>query len=195
MKKYFASTAIALATVLALGCGENSKQAQEKEETSSETPAGKPVVTEQTKPAEEPAEPSAPALSTQSGPKGFQVDLTRAEVNGAILTVEFRYRNTNKNPNDPSRFSATYDDYEIGDVNYIDDNTSKKYTVLKDEQDKYMASPTESYAPKKINVKADSEGNPVNVFFRFPAPPADTKTISITVPGAGAFNGITVTRK
>lgn len=130
-------------------------------------------------------------IQTKAGPGGLRVDLTKANIVGKVLTVELNFTPTIKHDNG-NGYKTALIQIPVDDVNYIDDNTAKKYTVLKDQDGKYMASPIESSG--KINTVSDGNGAPVNVSFRFPAPPDDTKTVSISIPGTQSFDGVTITR-
>lgn len=163
--------------------------------TTTTTPAEQPAPppadagverTEAAQPA--PAAATTTALATQPGPRGSQVALTKARVVGDILSVELQYMLPPSS--DVSGSVSVYED--IDQVNYVDDATSRKYEVLKDQQGKFMASPL-SYNDKQF--KADVRKNvPALVSFKFPAPPATSQTISLSIPEAGSFDGVAVQR-
>ncbi|WP_133271525.1 phosphoribosylglycinamide synthetase [Hymenobacter radiodurans] len=131
--------------------------------------------------------PAAAALSTQPGPKGTQVALTKARVVGDILNVELQYTLPAAS-NSNSEFLHT----DIDQINYIDDATSRKYNILKDQQGAWMAMPTNS-SGKSLDIAARKAG-PSIVTLKFPAPPAESPTISLSVPEVGSFDGIAVQR-
>lgn len=132
--------------------------------------------------------PAAAALATQPGPRGSQVALTKARVVGDILSVELQY--TLPASSDVTGSITVYED--IDQVNYVDDATSRKYEVLKDQQGKFMASPL-SYNDKQF--KADVRKSvPALVSFKFPAPPATSQTVSLSIPEAGSFDAVAVQR-
>lgn len=142
---------------------------------------------ERTEPAEAAAPPATPALATQPGPKGMQVALTKARVTGDILTVELHYIVP------PAADSKTESaQAELDQVTYIDDATSRKYNVLKDQEGTYMALPL-GYNKKHVNVTARKAG-PGIASFKFPAPPASSTTISLSVPEVGSFDAIPLQR-
>jgi hypothetical protein len=178
---------------LATGCGQ--KPAEETASTTTTTapaptasaPAEAGVVrTESAKEAPVAPAPAAPALDTQPGPRDTQVALTKALVRGDILTVEVQYRMNPGVDNTPIIYE------KIEQVNYIDDATSKKYGVLKDQDGIYMASPLRSDS-KELRV-ATSKNSPAVATFRFAAPPASSQTISLSIPEVGSFNGIALQR-
>ncbi len=134
--------------------------------------------------------PPPPAfLSSQKGPNGSQVDLLKAQVNGDTLTVELQY----KAGSEANRMASTY---AIDQVSVVDETTAKTYSVLKDQSGNYRASPLQSDQGKQfINIPIPSDKDkPVSVWFKFAAPPIDTKTISITIPDVGSYKNITVYR-
>lgn len=171
------------------GCGQ--KPAGETTPTTATTlpapAASTPVATGVTR-AEvvSPATPVRAALDTQSGPKGTQVALTKALVRGDILTVELQYTVP------PSAESAPTFYEKIEQINYIDEATSKKYGVLKNQEGVYMASPLYPDI-KEVKISLTKAG-PVIVILKFPALPASSQTISLSIPEAGSFDGITVQR-
>ncbi|GAB3830532.1 hypothetical protein [Hymenobacter jeollabukensis] len=130
--------------------------------------------------------PAPAALATQPGPKSTQVALTKARVVGDILSVELQY----SLPPTAETSATVYED--IDQVNYIDDATSRKYEVLKDQQGKYMASPL-SYNDKQFHADVRKTGVAI-VTLKFPAPPATSQTISLSIPEAGSFDAVAVQR-
>ncbi|MBF9221663.1 lipoprotein [Hymenobacter ruricola] len=133
-----------------------------------------------------PAAPTKPALDTQPGPKGTQVALTKALVRGDILTVELQYSLNPGIDNTPTLYE------KIDQINYIDDATSKKYGVLKDQEGSYMATPLYSNT-KELRIEL-SQNSPSIATVKFPAPPATSQTISLTIPEVGSFDGVAVQR-
>jgi hypothetical protein len=126
-------------------------------------------------------------IQTRSGPEGLEVDLVRAGITGSILTVELLYRN---------RTQAYVANVEmpIQQVSYIDDATAKRYGVLKDESGQYLASPLGKRDKAIVDLgNFSSSGKRSKVaWFKFPAPPAGTKTVSINIPDVGPYDGISV---
>ena len=134
-----------------------------------------------------PVAPSAPsaAIQTQDGPEGSRVSLTRAQVTGDILTVQLRYEKTT-DPSLGARFS-------VEEVNVVDDATAQRYGVLRDQEQRWQASPLQS-PTSDYTLFSARIGAPAVVWFKFPAPPATSKTVSINIPGVGPFDGVTVQR-
>ncbi|GAB3317773.1 hypothetical protein GCM10027299_09120 [Larkinella ripae] len=137
---------------------------------------------------EHPNPPPPALLSSQKGPHDSQVDLLKAQVNGNILTVELQYK-----PGTEGK--GVLSNYDIDQVVVIDEVTAKKYNVLKDQSGKFMASPIQTDQDnKRIKISISSNDKPVTVWFKFPAPPADTKAISVTIPEVGSYNDIPLSR-
>lgn len=194
MKKATLSTPIIFSALVLGACSNGNKPNADTKDTAVVVNKVE-ATTKDTVVKDAPAAASAAPLSTQSGPNGFEIDLTKADVNGSILTVEFKYRNTKKSSTNVGKFDYISSVYKASAVNYIDDATAKKYSVLKDQDGKYMASPLQNNSTEDVMVRSDGDGTPAMAYFRFPAPPAGTKTISVSIPEAGAFNGIPVTFK
>lgn len=153
---------------------------------------------------EHPNPPPPALLSSQNGPYGSQVDLLKAQVTGNILTVELQYKPGSEDKR-PSRSDtvrrmvpagSVSSTYEIGQVVVIDEATAKTYNVLKDESGNYMASPLRTDQGKQLVAIDMSSMNdkPVAAWFKFPAPPVDTKTIAITIPEVGTYKEIPISR-
>ncbi|WP_317107937.1 hypothetical protein [Chroococcidiopsis sp. SAG 2025] len=126
------------------------------------------------------------AIQTRSGPEGLEVDLVRAGITGKIFTVELLYRNPN------SEYISNVE-MPIQQVSYIDDATAKRYGVLKDESGQYLASPLGKRDKTIVDLGGFSSVKKSKVaWFKFPAPPAGTKTVSINIPDVGPYDGISV---
>ena len=133
-------------------------------------------------PAAAPAPAPLPAaIQTQPGPKGTQVSLNRVAVTGDILTVALTFQGSD---------CCVY--IPVDQVSVIDDATAQRISVLKDNAGNWMAAPIYSNN-KEIRVD-ESKKSPAQVWFKFPAPPATTKTVSITIPEVAPFDAVPVTR-
>lgn len=120
-------------------------------------------------------------IQSQPGPRGARVDLTRVAVTGDVLTVQVGISS-------PEGHSVTMD---LDEVSVVDDATSQRYGVLKDGSGQWMASPMSGTDMVSEYV---SEGTTEVFWFKFPAPPAGSPTVSINLPGVGPFDGVPVTR-
>ena len=134
---------------------------------------------------EAPAAPPVAAIQTNAGPDGTQVSLTRARVTGNVLTVELSYR--------PPGNATEHVYLDVEEVSVIDDTTSQRYGVLRDGSNQWMAAPLQSTGGDRLHTPL-RDGRPAIVWFKFPAPPATSPTVSINVPNVGPFDGVTVQR-
>jgi hypothetical protein len=137
-------------------------------------------------PAAPPVVVAAPtAIQTQPAADGVQVSLTRVQVTGDVLTVQTIFSNPGSS-GAGFRFSAE-------EVSVIDDATAQRYGVLRDASDRWQASPLQDPTSNFISFGVSQGGSEV-VWFKFPAPPATSSTVSINIPGVGPFDGAPVTR-
>ncbi len=131
------------------------------------------------------AAPAPAAIQTQPAADGVQVALTRVQVTGDVLTVQTTFSNPGAS-GAGFRFSAE-------EVNVIDDATAQRYGVLRDSTGRWQASPLQDPTSNFISFGVSQGGSEV-VWFKFPAPPATSPTVSINIPGVGPFDGVAVTR-
>jgi hypothetical protein len=127
------------------------------------------------------ASPVPAAIQVQPGPKGATVSLNKVAVVGDIMTVALSYSGSDCCIYTP-----------IDQVSVIDDTTSQRLSVLKDNAGNWMAAPVYSNR-KEIRVDGSNK-SPAQVWFKFPAPPATSKTVSITLPEVAPFDAVPVTR-
>lgn len=128
----------------------------------------------------------AGVLQSQLGLSGdLEADVVKAKVDGDVLMVAVVFRNTG---NSPSKIR-----YQWSSVYFIDKGEQKKYHVLKDTQGKWIASPLNNDHGRGFfkNLKA---GERQMVWFKFPAPPATTQTVDLTLPETLPFDNLPVTR-
>lgn len=171
------------AAALTLGACSQSDDPTPPEATTS-SPQGQ---VERTQPAPETVAaptPMTPALQVQDGPEGSRVSLTRAQVTGDVLTVQLRYEKSGDSLG--ARFA-------VEEVSVIDDATAQRYGVLRDQAQRWQASPLQS-PTSDYTLFSARPGDPAVVWFKFPAPPATSQTVSINIPGVGPFDGVTVQR-
>ncbi|NIJ36506.1 hypothetical protein FHR22_001155 [Sphingopyxis panaciterrae] len=134
------------------------------------------VVREEVVPA---APPALPAIQTQPGPDGIQFALLKAAVTGDILTV------TVNCTSEKSKWAYL----KLDEISVIDDTTSQRIGVLKDNGGAWMGSPLNG----KDRIGLNCSPNGV-IWAKFPAPPASSPTVSINFPGVAPFDGVTVAR-
>lgn len=110
-------------------------------------------------------------------------NITKVRVTGDILTVEMIVENIGK-----ERISYYL---PLKEISYIDDATSKKYSLLQDDEGKYMADPINSTS-RDIAFYGEQREHLISM--KFPAPPAESKTISLNIPKFGSFDVLPVSR-
>ena len=123
-------------------------------------------------------EPAAAPIRSVAFAHGSTLDITGMDITGDILTVEFR-AHTREN----GRGQIVY----LDRVNYIEDQTSRKVDVLRDDDGKYIANPSNE-SGRFISVDTDGGIG----WIKFPRPGEGVTTISLTFPEAGALNGLPV---
>ena len=131
---------------------------------------------------EAPVTPIAPAAAIQSqpGPDGSQVDLIKLAVTGDILTATFRCSSPEK---------INTEAFRVDGISIIDDATSQRISVLKDNAGDWLASSVSGNS-----MMVGCEVKPGIFWAKFPAPPATSKTVSVNLPDTAPFDGIPVTR-
>ena len=130
--------------------------------------------------------PAATVIQSQPGPDGSQVDLLSVKVTGDILTVTLRCSS-------PERYNR--ESIRVAQVSVIDDATSQRSGVLKDNEGNAMVSNlNRSSSPENDNMMVDCTSKPGVMWAKFSAPPATSPTVSISLPGVAPFDGIPVQR-
>lgn len=189
MQTKLVSTQLTLALIAGclLACNSADKSTNQPT-TETSTSVNGPETTPNTESVmEHPYAPPPAILSSRKGPDDSQVDLLKAQVKGNILTVELQYKRG-------SEAKPIASNYAIDQVSVVDEATAKTYSVLNDQSSNYMASPLRTDQGKqRINISALNDSL-VSVWFKFPAPPVGTKTISITIPEVGTYRGIPLSR-
>ncbi|WP_109078275.1 phosphoribosylglycinamide synthetase [Aggregatibacter kilianii] len=122
---------------------------------------------------------------------GATLALTQARVVGQILNVEFIWTPPKK-AEGGYQFKSTSSG-SVKDFAYIDETTSKRITLLRDENGKYMTDPIAGTDGKSGKITINGS-NPKVIALKFPAPPETSPTITIDFPGAGSFYSVPVSR-
>lgn len=125
------------------------------------------------------AVPVAPAIQTQPGPKGSQVALNRAAVTGDVLTISLTFSG-----------GGCCSSFKVDEMSVIDDATSQRLGILKDNAGNVMAAPLGS-SGKDVHVNSTT---PAVVWAKFPAPPPTSTTVSIAIPEVAPFDAVPITR-
>lgn len=138
-------------------------------------------------PVAAPSQGAEQAIQTKALGTG-SIHLMKAKVVGAILHVEFVAVPHKKG--DGSYGSLSISTHKLKNFDYIDEATSKKVTLLQDEDGKYMADPLSGTGDELLV----SGSQPKTLSLKFPAPPETSPTITIDFPGVGAFDSVPVSR-
>ncbi|WP_176472943.1 hypothetical protein [Sphingomonas lenta] len=175
-----------MSAAMLAGCGQQQEQGAAEDVLATQPPsrgsAGGVTRTEVSpSPTPSPA-PLASVIQEQPGPEGSRVALNRAAVTGDVMTVQLSF----------SGGTSCCGYIPVDRVSVIDDATAQQIGVLKDGQGRWLAAPLGSN-DKEIRVETN-ESAPQIVWFKFPAPPPTSRTVSINIPGVGPFDGIPVTR-
>jgi flagellar basal body L-ring protein FlgH len=180
--------ALAVAYLLAACSGEDNQASMSGGAGAAEAtqaPEAQGTVARQTSAPAAPAPVPVAALQTQAGPAGMQVALVRAQVTGDILTVQLSATGPDEN--------YKSEDLDIAQVNVVDDAAAQRYGVLRDAENRWQASPIPSNNADVVRVTVH-QSQPSVVWFKFPAPPPTSKTLSINIPEVGPFLGVRVQR-
>jgi hypothetical protein len=110
------------------------------------------------------------------------VDVIKAAAKEGIFTVQIAYRNKG---NSEVRIICGFD-Y----VYFLDTQDKKKYQVLKDSQNVFLAAPNNGYG---IDVTIPAGGKTI-AWFKFPAPPASTTKVNLVVPGVLPFEDLPISQ-
>lgn len=180
-----------LLALTALGLAACTSQAPEADNAPAASSEAKGGVT-RTEVAAEDAGPAVQPMAamnviqSQPGPDGAQVDLLKVAVTGDILTVTMRCSSEER---------INTESFRIEDISVIDDATSQRLGVLRDNAGNALVSKfNKSSSPKYDSMFASCAQKPGVIWAKFPAPPATSKTVSINFPEVAPFDGIPVTR-
>jgi hypothetical protein len=129
------------------------------------------------------APPPAGALATQeTNWSGVSADVTEFRRKGNTLTAKVRLTNRGSAE---AKVEVIYKD-----VYLIDTNGGKKYEVLKDEKGVYIGDLRSGWNDRWYGDLAPGASH--LVWMKFPAPPAEVKTITLQVPGVQPFEDLTI---
>lgn len=127
---------------------------------------------------------NAGVLQSQMGMSGeYEADVVKAKVDGGVLTIAVVFRSTSDRDVNIR--------YEWQEVFFIDKAENKKYHVLRDSKKSWIASPLNSDHGRGVYSRLKA-GKKQMVWFKFPAPPASTKSIDLTLPVTLPFDNLQV---
>ena len=134
------------------------------------------------------AESSATAASAQKTDTewdGVAVELTSVtRGDGDTITIKFKYTNSGSKTATIHALGQFHGDNMAEHVYYVDAKNKKKYLVIKDAEGKPVAS--------NMTYLELEAGTSRSGWAKFPAPPAGLDKISVYLPGAPPFEGVTI---
>jgi hypothetical protein len=133
-----------------------------------------------TAPSQTSSASSAQTAETEFG-DGVMVELISVTRGESDITVKFKYTN-----NGSKQAQFNHSNYSFGNiaetVYYIDPKNKKKYTAIKDAENKPLAS-------LMANLSLEP-GQSKPGWCKLPAPPADVTSITVVLPGAAPFEKV-----
>ncbi len=117
--------------------------------------------------------------------EGVAVELTSVtRGDGDTITIKYKYANSGSKTATIYKLGQFSGDNMALHVYYVDARNKKKYLVIKDAEGKPVAS---NMTYLELEAGASRNG-----WAKFPAPPAGVDKISIYLPGAPPFEGVTI---
>jgi hypothetical protein len=186
MKRVIVVLSVAL---LAAACSRPAEQ--QSTTTTSATSAAATTTTSAPAAAPAPAPASAPvstappagAIATQeTNWKGVSATITEFRRKGNTLTAKVQLQN---HGSEDARAEVNF-----GESYLIDTGAGKKYNVLKDEKDHYIASLRSGWNDRWYDTLKPGES--YLLWMKFPAPPAETKAITLQIPNTPPFEDVNI---
>jgi len=144
-------------------------------------PAGAGSTTTGTAPAA--AAPAAASLASQeTNWPGISADVTEFKRKGNTLTAKVVLRNHAGADAEP--------DINYKEVYLMDLAAGKKYEVLKDEKGAYIAALRSGWNDRWYQKL--EPGQSFTIWMKFPAPPADVKSVTLQLPGMPPFEDLAI---
>jgi hypothetical protein len=129
------------------------------------------------------AAPAAASLASQeTNWPGISADVTEFKRKGNTLTAKVVLRNHGAEEAEP--------DINYKEVYVMDLAAGKKYEVLKDEKNAYIAALRSGYNERWFETL--KPGQTFTLWMKFPAPPPDVKSVTLQVPGVPPFEDLPI---
>ena len=144
-------------------------------------PAGAGTTATGAAPAGAPAA-AASLASQESNWPGISADVTEFKRKGNTLTAKVVLRN---HGTEDAQAEIKYDEVYLMDL-----GAGKKYEVLKDEKGAYIAALRSGWADRWYDTVKPTES--FTLWMKFPAPPADVKSVTLQVPGVPPFEDLPI---
>jgi len=181
---------VALALVL-FGCSKAPEQTSSTTAAPSETAPAAAPASPMPQPAPVPTSPTsaaapqpvAGAIATQeTNWKGVSAAVTEFRRKGNTLTAKVHLVNHGSESSRP--------EIKFDEVYLIDTGAGKKFNVLKDEKSAYIASLRSGWGDRWYDDLKPGES--YLLWMKFPAPPAETKAITLQLPGMSPFEDLNI---
>jgi hypothetical protein len=133
---------------------------------------------------------ASPALVQDHEIGGIQVALVEIRrTSGETVTVKWQYRNTTQQEVKVSKGGTSWADvYQLtADAYLIDAVNKKKYLVIRDAENNWVASKHGDWQGTKLGP-----GQTMNAWAKFPAPPAGVQKITVNIPGVAPFEDVAI---
>jgi hypothetical protein len=148
-------------------------------------PAGAPAEAPAAAPAAPPAAPAAAGTviaSQETNWQGVVADVTELRRKGNTLTAKVRLRNGSP---DQQEVSVKFDE-----VYLMDAPNAKKYEVLRDEKGTYIAAVRSNWTDRWYDTLDPQQS--YLLWIKFPAPPAEVRTITLQLPNTPPFEDLPI---
>lgn len=127
--------------------------------------------------------PAAASLASQeTNWPGVAAEVTEFRRKGNTLTAKVLLRNQGT---DPAETEINYKEVYLMDL-----GGGKKYEVLRDEKGNYIAALRSGWSDRWYEKL--EPGRTVTVWMKFPAPPADVRSVTLQVPGVLPFEDLPI---
>ncbi len=117
---------------------------------------------------------------------GVMAEVTQCDRKDGVLSIKVRFRNSSSTKARVSIISSrNYESYYVGAA-------SKKYFILKDTEGVYLTPRADGFGELSVDL---DPGGQYTWWAKFPAPPADVKTVTLYTPLAAPLENIPVSDK
>lgn len=126
---------------------------------------------------------TSPIATQDTNVDGVTAEVTEFKRKGNTLTAKVRLKNASANT---AKLEVHYDRSYV-----LDADAGKKYEVLKDDKNVYIAALSGGYSDRyQEDVAA---GQAKSLWLKFPAPPAEVKAVTLQLDGVMPFEDLPIT--
>ena len=126
--------------------------------------------------------PPASLARQETNWSGVVAEVTELRRKGNTLTAKVRFRNQGGAEAEP--------DVHYNEAYVMDLGAGKKYEVLKDEKGNYIAGLRSGWNNRWYDKV--QPGQSATIWMKFPAPPADVRTVTLQIPGVPPFEDLPI---